>query len=75
MHPVQRNNKVIIHCQAPIIEKRNVKSSSGCEENRPMIKTNINYNNNRQGQTGDELDGIEFDIPTIITDGTVFIKG
>ena len=29
VHPVQRNNKIVIHCQAPIIEKRKVKSSRG----------------------------------------------
>lgn len=39
-----------------------------------MVKTNITYTNNRQGQGGANADGIPFDIPTIITAGTEFIK-
>lgn len=41
VHPIQKHKEVTIKCQAPIIEKRDVKSSSGCQENRPMIKTNM----------------------------------
>ena len=41
VHPVQKNKDIVIHCQAPLSDKRNVKSSSGYKENRPMIKTNI----------------------------------
>ena len=41
VHPIQKHKEVIISCQAPLTEKRSVKSSSGCEERRPMIKTNM----------------------------------
>jgi len=45
-----------------------------------MLKTGINYNNNRGGETGISIDGTidgsksTNDIPLIITDGTNFIK-
>jgi hypothetical protein len=39
-----------------------------------MIKTNINYNNNRQGQTGKDIFGIDVNIPPFLTDGVGFIK-
>ncbi|MFT6220346.1 MAG: ribosomal protein S6--L-glutamate ligase [Rickettsiales bacterium] len=41
VHPVQKHKEITIHCQAELKEKRNVKSSSGCEENRPMITTTM----------------------------------
>ncbi len=41
VHPMQKHKEVTIRCQAPLVEKRNVKSSSGCKENRPIIKTTI----------------------------------
>lgn len=41
VHPVQKHKEVTIKCQAPLVEERDVKSSSGHQENRPMIKTNI----------------------------------
>ncbi|MFT6106367.1 MAG: ribosomal protein S6--L-glutamate ligase [Rickettsiales bacterium] len=41
VHPIQKHKEVTVKCQAPVIEKRNVKSSSGCQENRPMIKTKL----------------------------------
>ena len=41
-----------------------------------MIKTNLNYNNNRQGQTGVTLGyrPVNITAPKLITDGTNFIK-
>ena len=39
-----------------------------------MIKTNNNYNNNKQGQTGVNYDYETFDIPAFITDGTNLLK-
>ena len=41
VHPIQKHKEVTIKCRAPLTEKRDVKSSSGCQENRPMIKTNM----------------------------------
>lgn len=41
VHPVRKHKEVVIQCQALVTEKRKVKSSSGCEERRPMIRTNI----------------------------------
>lgn len=39
-----------------------------------MIKTNINYNNNRQGQIGVDEDYVSFNIPSLIKSGNGFIK-
>ena len=44
-YPNQENKDLVVRCQAPVIEKRDVKSSSGYQENRPMIKTNIKIGN------------------------------
>lgn len=41
VHPVQKNKDIVINCEAPLVERRVVKSSSGCEERRPMIKSDI----------------------------------
>ena len=38
VHPVQKHKEVTIKCQAPLAEERDVKSSSGHQEKRPMIK-------------------------------------
>ena len=39
-----------------------------------LLKTNINYNNNRQGQEGLESDSIPFNIPAFIGTGTENLK-
>lgn len=41
VHPVQKHKETIVRCQGELIEKRNVKSSSGYQEKRPMILTNL----------------------------------
>jgi len=41
VHPVQKHKELTIRCQAELKETRDVKSSSGCQENRPMITTNM----------------------------------
>lgn len=41
VNPLQNNGKTIIHCEAKIIDKRIVKSSSGSRESRYVIKTEI----------------------------------
>ncbi|WP_267740364.1 30S ribosomal protein S6--L-glutamate ligase [Myroides injenensis] len=41
INPLQNNGKSIIHCEALVVDKRIVKSSSGSRESRYVIKTNI----------------------------------
>ncbi|MFT6387945.1 MAG: ribosomal protein S6--L-glutamate ligase [Cellvibrionaceae bacterium] len=36
--PLQQNRKTTIHCEAPVIDRRNVKSSSGESEKRGVIQ-------------------------------------
>lgn len=39
--PLQDNRKTVVHCEAPIFDRRNVKSSSGTSEKRYVIKTSL----------------------------------
>ncbi|MFI2742882.1 30S ribosomal protein S6--L-glutamate ligase [Zhouia sp. PK063] len=39
--PIQRNGKKIIHCEARVIDKRIIKSSTGTKESRYVIKTSF----------------------------------
>lgn len=41
INPIQNNIKTIIHCEAPLVDKRIVKSSSGFREQRYVIQTNL----------------------------------
>lgn len=41
VNPIQNNAKAVIHCEAPLIDKRVVKSSSGYREQRYVIKTKL----------------------------------
>lgn len=41
INPIQNNTKTVIHCQAPLVDKRIVKSSSGFREQRYVIKAEI----------------------------------
>jgi len=41
INPIQNNTKTVIHCQAPLVDKRIVKSSSGFREQRYVIKSEI----------------------------------
>lgn len=41
MHPVQRNDVTIVRCEAPVVDRRTVKSSSGSTERRYVVKTPI----------------------------------
>lgn len=45
INPIQNNVKTIIHCEAPLIDKRVVKSSSGFREERYVIQTNLEIGN------------------------------
>jgi len=39
--PLQDNRKTVIHCEAPVFDRRSVKSSSGTSEKRYVIKTSL----------------------------------
>jgi len=39
VHPIQNNRKVVVHCKAPVVDKRNIRSSSGHSEKRYVVKT------------------------------------
>ncbi|MCG9792375.1 30S ribosomal protein S6--L-glutamate ligase [Flavobacterium algicola] len=41
INPIQNNQKTVIHCEAPLIDKRIVKSSSGFREQRYVIQTTL----------------------------------
>ena len=41
INPIQNNTRTVIHCQAPLVDKRIVKSSSGFREQRYVIKSGI----------------------------------
>ena len=45
INPIQNNVKTIIHCEAPLVDKRVVKSSSGFREERYVIQTNLEIGN------------------------------
>ncbi|MDX1491524.1 MAG: ATP-dependent zinc protease [Pseudohongiellaceae bacterium] len=44
VHPLQKNRKTTIHCEAPILDKRSVKSSSGVAQKRYVISTTLEHN-------------------------------
>ena len=39
VHPVQDNRKVVVRCEAPVVDRRSIKSSSGISEKRFVIKS------------------------------------
>lgn len=41
VNPIQKNVKTLIHCSAPLIDQRVVKSSSGTRELRYVVQTNL----------------------------------
>ncbi len=47
INPIQKNIKTVIHCQAPLVDKRVVKSSSGFREQRFVIRTEIQIGETR----------------------------
>ncbi|GGB80958.1 alpha-L-glutamate ligase [Flavobacterium suaedae] len=45
INPIQNNAKTIINCEAPLVDKRIVKSSSGFREKRLVVKTQLQLGN------------------------------
>lgn len=45
INPIQNNIKTVIHCEAPLVDKRVVKSSSGFREQRYVIQTALEIGN------------------------------
>ncbi len=45
VHPIQKDGKTTLHCEAPLLDKRRVKSSSGISEVRFVIKTVLSIGN------------------------------
>lgn len=41
VHPTQRNNRESLTCAAPVVDRRNIKSSSGHNEIRYVVTVNI----------------------------------
>ena len=41
INPIQNNVKTVVHCEAPLVDKRVVKSSSGFREQRYVIQTSL----------------------------------
>ncbi len=41
LHPIQKNRKISISCEAPLVDHREVRSSSGHSEQRPVIMTRM----------------------------------
>lgn len=49
INPIQNNVKTVIHCEAPLVDKRIVKSSSGFREERYVIQTNLEIGDSNWG--------------------------
>jgi ribosomal protein S6--L-glutamate ligase len=47
INPIQNNVKTIINCEAPLVDKRVVKSSSGFREQRYVIQTSLDIGNSK----------------------------
>lgn len=47
VHPLQKNRRTIVRCEAEVLDKRMVKSSSGIAEKRYVIQTTLQHDNKR----------------------------
>ena len=41
VHPLQRDRRTVVNCEAPLVDRRGVKSSSGATEARYVIRTTL----------------------------------
>lgn len=41
IYPIQKDRNIVVHCRAPLVDERDVKSSSGHTERRPVIQTTL----------------------------------
>ena len=48
IHPNQGENDTVIHCEAPVKDRRTVRDSGGHEESRYVIETSIKVGNQTQ---------------------------
>jgi hypothetical protein len=48
VHPVQRNNRIILSCAAPVVDRREVRSSSGHREIRYVVATALDIGGDRR---------------------------
>lgn len=39
VHPIQHNRRIVVRCELPVVDRRNVKSSTGVSEKRYVVKT------------------------------------
>jgi len=54
VHPLQNNRKVVVHCEAPVLDYRTVKNSSGISERRYVIQVPM--------QIGDDVHTVELNL-------------
>jgi len=47
IHPIQKNNDLVIQCESKIIDQRHVTDSGGHQELRYVIKTNLQLGNHQ----------------------------
>lgn len=45
MHPLQKNNDLVVQCESLLIDEREVTDSGGHKENRLVIQTTLLFNN------------------------------
>ncbi|MGO2356482.1 MAG: ATP-dependent zinc protease family protein [Marinomonas foliarum] len=45
VHPLQKNRKATVHCEAQLVDQRVIKSSSGDKESRPVIRVPLTLGN------------------------------
>ncbi len=48
IHPIQGNTDHVLHCEAPLLERRIIRDSGGHEEMRYVIETTVRIGENRQ---------------------------
>lgn len=48
INPIQKDRSITVHCKAPLVDERDVKSSSGHIERRPVIETQVTIGSTTQ---------------------------